>query len=237
MSASQYVLYDLPSRPPCSTWTPNPWKTRLLFNFKGIDYRTEWLEYPDIKPELEKHLPPNMSGFAYTIPAVICPDGKYLMDSGKIAEYIETEHPQPSLHMDSDYLQQVQNLWGRYMGAIKPIFLNQVPKRILNDASLDYWYKTRHEFCGMPVEELEKTQGGEKAWNQAEPVLREVTALLKQNEGPYLLGSTVSYADLVWASVLLFSERIGPDFFEEALKRTGDRKAHLDLLDAVRRWS
>lgn len=159
------------------------------------------------------------------------------MDSRKIAEYIEEQHPQPSLHLDSSIVEQVESLWGRYMRSIMPIFLNQVPKRILADASLDYWYTTRKGFTGMSVEELEETKGGEIAWNEAEPVLREATALLKQTEGPFFLGGTVSYADLVWASVLLFSERIGPDFFDEALKRCGDRQAHLDLLNAVRPWS
>lgn len=31
-----------------------PRKTRLLLNYKGLDYKTEWVEYPDIKPRLEK---------------------------------------------------------------------------------------------------------------------------------------------------------------------------------------
>lgn len=159
------------------------------------------------------------------------------MDSRAITEYVESKHPSPSLHLDSDIVGQVEALWKRYMGTIVPIFLNQVPKRILADGSLEYWYKTRNEFFGVPVEELEETKGGEVAWNEAEPVLRETTALLKQTDGPFFLGTTVSYADLVWGSVLLFSERIGPDFFEEALKRSGDGQAHLDLLNAVRPWS
>lgn len=160
-----------------------------------------------------------------------------MMDSRPIAEYLESKHPSPSLHLDSSIVDQVDALWWKYMGAIMPIFLNQVPKRILNDASLEHWYRTRKAFVGMSVEELEETKGGEKAWNEAEPVLREATASLKQTEGLFFLGETISYADFIWGSVLLFSERIGPDFFEEALKRTGDAQVHLDLLNAVRSWS
>ncbi|KAJ5391821.1 hypothetical protein N7509_007311 [Penicillium cosmopolitanum] len=237
MSSNQYTFYDLASRSPGSTWTPNPWKTRLVLNFKGIDYNTRWLEYPEITPELENHLPPNEKFPRYTIPAIITPDGKYMMDSRPIAEYLESKHPSPSLHLDSSIVDQVDALWWKYMGAIMPIFLNQVPKRILNDASLEHWYRTRKAFVGMSVEELEETKGGEKAWNEAEPVLREATASLKQTEGLFFLGETISYADFIWGSVLLFSERIGPDFFEEALKRTGDAQVHLDLLNAVRPWS
>ncbi|KAJ5975664.1 hypothetical protein N7481_009371 [Penicillium waksmanii] len=237
MSSNQYTFYDLASRSPDSTWTPNPWKTRLVLNFKGIDYNTRWLEYPEIAPELENHLPPNENFPRYTIPAIITPEGKYMMDSRPIAEYLESKHPSPSLHLDSSIVDQVDALWWKYVGAIMPIFLNQVPKRILNDASLEHWYRTRKAFVGMSVEEFEETKGGEKAWNEAEPVLRETTALLKQIEGPFFLGETISYADFIWGSVLLFSERIGPDFFEEALKRTGDAQVHLDLLNAVRPWS
>jgi hypothetical protein len=50
------------------------------------------------------------------------------------------------------------------------------------------------------------------------------------------LGDTVSYADLVWVSVLLFSKRLGQGFFEEAMKRSGDAQVHLDLLEAARPW-
>jgi glutathione S-transferase len=118
--------------------------------------------------------------------------------------------------------------------AIRPIFLAWVPRYILNDASLEFWYTTREKFFGMPVDQLEKEKGGVLAWNEAEPALRGATALLKENQGPFFLGETVSYADLVWASVLIFSKRLGPGFFEEALKRSGDAQVHLNLLEALR---
>ncbi|KAJ6044811.1 uncharacterized protein N7446_003005 [Penicillium canescens] len=234
MASKQYTLYDLPSKAPCSTWSPNPWKTRLLFNLKGLDYRTEWVEYPDIKPTLENKVPANTEGVAYSIPTIESPDGTCVMDSRKIADYIEKEHPQPSMHLDSSYLPKVEELWSAYMRAICPIFLAWVPRDILNDASLEFWYTTREKFFGMPVDQLEKTKGGVLAWNEAEPALRGATALLKENQGPFFLGETVSYADLVWASVLIFSKRLGPGFFEEALKRSGDAQVHLDLLEALR---
>lgn len=44
MSSGQYILYDIPSREPCSTWTPNPWKSEssattleLLFSCAAIN--------------------------------------------------------------------------------------------------------------------------------------------------------------------------------------------------------
>ncbi|KAJ5881592.1 Glutathione S-transferase N-terminal [Penicillium soppii] len=238
MAPSQYLLYDIPSgKAPCATWSPNPWKTRLLLNFKGLDYQTQWVEYPDIKSTLENHVTPNEGSFPYTCPTLACPDGTYVMDSRKIADYIERQAPLPSLHLDSIYLEKVERLWSQYMGAIKPIFVPLVPRQILNEESVGYWNSTREQAFGMSLDQLEREKGGERAWNEAEPALREVTALLQENEGPFFLGNTVSYADLVWGSILLFNQRLGSDIFDEALKRSGDSQVHLNLLKAVQPWA
>ncbi|PSN72789.1 hypothetical protein BS50DRAFT_568392 [Corynespora cassiicola Philippines] len=47
---SQVILYDIPSKEPKTCWSLNPWKPRLILNYKGIDYKTEWVEYPDLAP-------------------------------------------------------------------------------------------------------------------------------------------------------------------------------------------
>ncbi|KAJ5352877.1 Glutathione S-transferase N-terminal [Penicillium brevicompactum] len=240
MTVSHYTLFDIPSgKAPSVTWTPNPWKTRLLLNFKGLDHQTQWsmkVEYPDIKPTLESHVAPNEKGMPYSIPTIASPDGTYVMDSRKIANYIESKHPLPSLHLDSVYLEKVERLWSQYMGAIMPIFLPRVPKQVLNQESVPYWNKTREEWIGMSLDQLSQEKGGQKAWNQAEPILREVTALLKENEGPFFLGDTPSYADLTWGSIILFHQALGQDVFDEALKRGGDAQVHLDLLKAIQPW-
>lgn len=63
----QTILYDLPSQQG-TAWSLNPWKSkcdpcwdvpvltgsaRLILNFKGIDYKTEWVEFPDIEPKMK----------------------------------------------------------------------------------------------------------------------------------------------------------------------------------------
>ncbi|OQE38924.1 hypothetical protein PENCOP_c007G03622 [Penicillium coprophilum] len=251
MASSQYVLYDIPSGKAPVTWSPNPWKTHLLFNFKGLDYRTQWVEYPDIKSTLEAQydsipkyrrpsnvpsVAPNPGNPAYSIPTIACPDGTYIMDSRKIADSIERQVPLPSLHLDSVYLEKIERVWVQYMNAFAPIFIPLVPKRILNEESLEYWYTTREAMVGMSLDQFEKEKGGVRAWNEVEPVLREVTALLKENEGPFFMGKTASYADLVWFSILLFNQKLGSDVFQEAMERTGDSKVHLDLMKAAQPW-
>ncbi|KAI9932540.1 hypothetical protein ASPWEDRAFT_33439 [Aspergillus wentii DTO 134E9] len=233
--AGQYILYDLAGQKP-GTWSMNPWKAKLVLAFKGIDYRTEWIEYPDIKPILEKHLPPNTDGFAYSVPTIIAPDGTYVMDSRKIADYIEAQQPEPSLHLDSPYLEKVEALWTRYMMGLVPLLLPQVPKRLLNDASHEHWYTTREKMVGMSLDQLEQVADAKKAWEEAGSAVAEITALLKENEGPFFLGSTASYADFVWVGMLLFAQKLGEEYIKETLERSGDRQVHLDLLAAVKPW-
>lgn len=50
---TEYVLYDLPNPGRNSCWSVNTWKTRAALNFKGIPYKTEWVEFPDIAPLLQ----------------------------------------------------------------------------------------------------------------------------------------------------------------------------------------
>ncbi|KAG9251652.1 uncharacterized protein F5Z01DRAFT_752765 [Emericellopsis atlantica] len=74
MASSIYTLFDIPTKPPRVCWSMNTWRTRLLLNYKGLDYTTEWvnstmpyffvailnpsqLEYPDIQNRLSSQIP------------------------------------------------------------------------------------------------------------------------------------------------------------------------------------
>ncbi|KAF4963831.1 hypothetical protein FSARC_8191 [Fusarium sarcochroum] len=235
MASEQYVLFDLPSRDPLGSWSLNPWKSRFLLNFKGIDYKTEWLEYPDIKPTLEPHVSANPSTGTWTIPTVKFPDGTYIMDSDKIADRIEKEHPEPSTHRDSPVLPKLFAVMPRLMGSLRPIYFTNVPGRILNEKSVPYWHETRSKLAGQPLDQFYKEKGGQEAWDGAKAPLQEVEALLKENsDGPFFLGKTPSYADFVWASFLIFLQRNG--VIEELYKISVDSQVHKDLLEATAPW-
>ncbi|KAL2270771.1 hypothetical protein VTJ83DRAFT_142 [Remersonia thermophila] len=233
------ILFDIPSREPRRCWTPNPWKTRMLLNFKGLEYRTEWLEYPEIRPRLEPHLPPNPGPnvMPYTIPAVRLPGGEYVMDSQAIAERIEALHPAPSARLDSAPLARLCDIMPRLMPAIRPIFYVRVPGRILGEASQGYWNRTRGELAGMPVEELAARNPEAECWDRAEEGVKEVTALLKEAGGPFFLGGEASYADFVWGGFLIFLKRQGQEVYEELLRRSGDGEVHQRFLEALEPWT
>lgn len=234
MTTQKIVFFDLASKDGNKCWSRNPWKTRFVLNFKGLDYDTEFLEYPNLKTRLEPHL----SESTYTSPTIQYTDGRYIRDSSVIAQVIEKDHPEPSLHLDSPYLAKVEQIIDDLTVPTQPEYIPVVPKRLLNEASVPYWHKTRSAKVGMELDELEKTKGGDQAWAQAEPFLKQATELLKENpDGPFFEGKTVGYADLMWAGFLIFWRRIGEDKYSELLKRSGDAKVHEDLVKAVEPWS
>ncbi|KAK0732523.1 hypothetical protein B0T21DRAFT_334731 [Apiosordaria backusii] len=238
MADQQVILFDLPSKPPCKTWSLNPWKTRLLLNFKNIPYKTEWKEYPDIAPRLSPHLPPNESGSAYTIPTVILPSGEYVTDSKVIAQKLQSLYPSPHINLSSPYQAKIEGIMSRLMPALAPIYIPAIPKNLLNEKSQPYWYDTRSKNVGKDVETFGREEGGEKAWGKVEPVLKEVTDLLKENgDGPFFEGGQVTYADFVWGGFLLFVERIGREEYEEVLRRSGDGGVHEALLKGLGEWT
>lgn len=242
------IFYDLPSKAPCRAWSLNPWKTRLLLAFKGLDYKTEWVEYPDIKPKFEEHITLPQGVNLYTIPAIKFPDGKYMMNSKDIAQYLEEKSPEPSIHLDSPYIpkviKEIATLIDHSLGkSLFGIVLDRVPSRILNPASAEYWIRTRSDVVGKPLAELTaEEKGGQVLWDNAVENVGNVTRLLKENpEGPFFAGKTVTYADFYWVGFLLFFKRMGDDVFQKLIDASGDvegsENVHLKLFEACKQWS
>ncbi|KAI4869710.1 putative glutathione S-transferase [Hypoxylon rubiginosum] len=233
--SNEIVFFDLPSKPPCKSWSLNPWKTRLALNFKGLPYKTEWVEYPDIKPRFQDHLPPVD---LYTIPAVIMPDGTWLMDSYTIADALEEKYPEPSLRLDSPYIQRLRENLFEMMPPLTAIYKPKVCKLVLNEPSAAYFRRTREVDEGMTLEQLEEQKGGAKAWEAAKSGFHKITDLLKENsEGPFFEGKTVGFVDFIWAGTLIFFSRFGDDVFADLLEASGDGDVHLKFLEAVKPWS
>lgn len=226
------VLFDLASKDGNKCWSLNPWKTRFVLNFKELPYTTEFLEYPDLQTRLSPHLP---GADAYTSPTIAYTDGSYIADSRAIAAVLERDHPSPPLHLDSEALQRLETLIPDLMSAVRGHYIPKIPVRLLNDASVPYWYRTREAKFGMKLDALDAAEGGD--WAKAAPLLREVTRWLGEEEGPFFMGDTASYADFVWAGFLIFFRRVGNDKFAALLEATGDEQVHRRLLEAVEPWS
>ncbi|EHK20854.1 uncharacterized protein TRIVIDRAFT_77999 [Trichoderma virens Gv29-8] len=236
MSSSTYTLFDIPTKAPQVCWSMNIWRTRLLLNYKGLDYKTEWVEYPDIGPRLIQHVPPNERGPKFTLPAIQMPDDSYVMDSYKIADIIEEKYPEPKVLLNTPVQARFRNSMIKFMEELTPIYVPGVAQKILGEESLDFFHTTRQEDVGMPLYDYGK-QNSPGAFERAEPFAREITALLNETSGPYFLGDTVSYADFMWAGILLFFKCLGTEEYQQVLKGTGDAAAHTRFLDALSPWT
>ncbi|KAI1384198.1 putative glutathione S-transferase [Hypoxylon trugodes] len=234
MANQEIIFYDLPNKGTNKAWSLNTWKTRFALNYKGIPYKTEWIEYPDIKPTFQDHVP---KADQYTVPTIILPDGTWVTDSAKIAEVLESRYPEKKLFLDSQYVPKVASVFPEIFGAAGVNYLPLIFKRIISPGSEAHFRTTREAAVGMTLEEFSKL-GGEGVWKKAAPGLEKVTALLKENpEGPFFEGSNVTYADFIWAGFLIMTQRIGEDILGEFLKHTGDGDVHLKLLEAVKPWA
>ena len=107
---------------------------------------------------------------------------------------------------------------------------------LITDHSRDFWIRTRENIFGMTVDEFQKTKGGEQAWEAARPGLQALSEFLtkhKRDSGPFILGSQVSYADLVLVAFLESTKRTS----QAMLDRIVDfDKSIKDLYDASSRW-
>lgn len=198
----------------------NESKARAALNFKGIPYKTEWVEYPDMAPKFKAFgiaATAERSPSGYSSPMVRMPDGTYVMDSRNIADALETLQPEPSLRLDSGYVERTQKAVLDVGGNLAPICIPRVPELLLNPSSAEYFQRTRAVRFGMTLSELAQSdKAGEAAWEKAKPGIEEIITILHEHEdGPYVLGKTPSYADLILAGFWAFAKKLdkGGDVF------------------------
>ncbi|TKA73768.1 hypothetical protein B0A55_07122 [Friedmanniomyces simplex] len=240
MSTGKIILYDLARRGGNTCWSANVWKVRLVLNYKRLPYTTTWLTHPEIEPTLTSlGIPPNTSGpgSAYTLPAIRLPNGEYLMDSTTIVQRLEELYPEPTLHLDTGVHDRALAVVGKTGFALLPVFMPRVARSMIVETSVPWFCEARRKKFGMSLEELESTRGGERAWEAADPGLKELNGLMKEekrNEGPFVLGSEVSYADFVLVALLEGMRRIGEDLFERIV---GGDEGLLAIYEECRRWT
>ncbi|KAB8297793.1 hypothetical protein EYC80_001592 [Monilinia laxa] len=208
-TSSEIILYDLASKGHSASWSHNALKTRLLLNYKGIPYKTIWIEYPDITPTFKSlGITPNPTGIPYTIPTIRLPDSTYQQDSHSIASILDASYPDPSLKITSLHLSQVEDLIPKLQLSIRPLWMPLLATELLNDSSRAYFEETRKERVGMPISEYGKKEGGEKCWEDAKPIVRELGKLLEAESGPFIEGNTPSYPDFFIVATLQMMKRI-----------------------------
>ena len=94
------VFYDIAGCPPAKkSFAPNPWKTRLALNFKGLPYSTTWVPMPEIATVRTGLKVPACRKFAdgtdfFTLPIIQDPaTNASVGDSFDIAVYLQKTYP------------------------------------------------------------------------------------------------------------------------------------------------
>ncbi|KAF9484206.1 hypothetical protein BDN70DRAFT_798310 [Pholiota conissans] len=205
------TLYDIPSRSEVNAWSPATWRIRYILNLKGIAHKTEWVEFPDIeKRHKELGIPhsslkpdgtPN-----YTVPAIHDPStGVYLSESTDIAEYLEKTYPNTPIFPHETLGLQWSFVDLFRSTALSALWQFVVPATYqqMNRASDAYFRLTREKMFGKKLEELApKGDLGVSEWARFKNDLGKVDVWYSKTNGPYLLGDTISWADIVIAAYL-----------------------------------
>ena len=185
---------------------------RLCLNYKGLAYKTEWLEYPEIAPHCLKHgIPatstkPDGTPF-YTLLAIYDPStGSYISDSFAIAAYLDATYPStPSVFphgtqglqasFESAFTPQVRDLWP---AMYKHIFA------YLNDSSANYMGSRQVPGKGLTVMELIPSVEEVKIIRaKTEEDLWKVHGWYQNagrsvgDPGPFMMGEIISWTDFV----------------------------------------
>ncbi|KAJ6506740.1 hypothetical protein C8R45DRAFT_970390 [Mycena sanguinolenta] len=225
MSAS-IVFYDIPSSLPSVCWSPNLWKTRYALNFKGIPYKTVWVEYPDIEARCKEiGAAPTRNKVDgrphYTLPVIHdLSTGAVISDSSKIAAYLDATYPDKPLLMPAGTagLHRAFQSAGQALIALIVPYGLPASHKTLNPPSAEYFRRTREEAFGKTLENL--TPRGEEdiaQWKKLKDGFGEVDEWIRVNgpDNSYLMGKTLCYADMWIAAHAQWVKLVLPDKWEE----------------------
>lgn len=209
------ILYDIPSKLEGNHWSPNTAKPRFVLGYKGLPFRIEWVEYPDIAPRMKEigaskdKLPDGRE--LYTLPVLSDPNTNALItDSWNIAEYLEKTYPEkPIFPNKSQGLMLVFNttVYGLGRPAFKFPFLRV--SRILNERSMEYFITTREELHKEKFSEFSpEGPKRDEHWAIIKRAMETCKEWYDKEEGKWLMGDVFSYADIIIASRLFWLKRI-----------------------------
>ncbi|CUA68605.1 hypothetical protein RSOLAG22IIIB_07980 [Rhizoctonia solani] len=211
------ILYDLDDGNK-SSWSPNPYKTRLCLNLKGLPYRVEYVSLPDVEPKLkELGVSPTSDSFPYyTLPVIADPssdpDGKptYVAESFAIAVYLDEKYPAPKYPaIFPPGTRGVQHLLvNQYFPSLVtqliPIIYAKLPQ-ILDDRSMAYLRRTRPAELFKPRPKEEEA----KQWEAIQNKFAELAKSLDFNDdGSFIMGNQPSFIDFVFGGVFSYIEKL-----------------------------
>ncbi|GKU07641.1 glutathione s-transferase [Fusarium langsethiae] len=170
-SSKPIVFYDIAARPPVekNCFSPNPWKSRLALNFKGVPYSTSWVALPDIAKTLD---------FDFKHPYILVP----------LSECRDSEFPEyAKFNMNIDAAFTAHTQLAVQGMPFDPATEELSKAEFVRRAGVKQWddFALDGEAREKLMESFRETLGG-------------LAKLFSRDaSGPFLLGTTVSYADMM----------------------------------------
>ncbi|KAG2012962.1 hypothetical protein CC2G_009908 [Coprinopsis cinerea AmutBmut pab1-1] len=217
------TFYDIPSTTSLNSWSPNGWKTRYTLNFKGLPYKTEWVEYPDIAALYQKNnvpAPAKQSDGSpyYSLPLIH--DSKtntFVADSLEIAKYLDKTYPDtPKVLPDGEEgLAKTTQFLGELGGTMFPLFPIIFPATvpILNEVSKGHFKVARAKNLVSVfnnIKSIDEIQLSEKEveerWEQVRAGFQGLDSKFggEGKEFAWFAGDKITFADLALGGMLLW---------------------------------
>ena len=204
--------------------------TRFALTYKGLEHRTEWVEYPDIEALYKKlgieAVDKRRDGSPiHTLPVIHDPSTNAIVaDSYSIVKYLDETYPLTPALLPKDTLvfhAAFQAAWRPIQSAIFDIVVAAVCDS-LNAPSQAYFRSTREEKFGARLEALNTPA----RWDELVAAWGRLRAFLARNgEGhDTLFGGQVgaiTYADVQVAAALVWARNICGEESEDWKKIAG----------------
>ncbi|KAI0768784.1 hypothetical protein BD413DRAFT_605226 [Trametes elegans] len=209
-------FYDIPGKTARTyAWSPNTWKIRFALNFKGIPYKTFWVEYPEIEavckqigaPPTDKK--PDGSPL-YTLPAIYDPNTKAAVaDSSAIIRYLEKTYPDTPTLLPPE----TDALHAAFEHAFSAVFVPHAGPLMLtatngnlNPRSEAYFRAAREAVLGRLEALAPPGPKRDAHWRGLREAMRTIAGWLEADgrPKPFFLGERIAYADVTVAAWLLW---------------------------------
>ena len=196
---------------------------RVSLHFKGLPFKTEWVEYPDIEPTLKRLGAPPTSkkpdgSDAYTLPAIYDDSTKqYISDSIKIAQYLDETYPDTPKLIPSGTraaIEIFQTLFSQSVSRHLFALVIAQTNAALNERSEEYFRRTREAMFKVKLEEIAPAgPKREQTWETVKEGLGVIADALSKNGSDklYYFGDKLSYADVIVASYLYWGKVVLED--------------------------